>query len=253
MIRVAFVGKGGVGKSALAGTFARVVARTGDRVLAVDSDPLPGLALSLGLAATDAPIPDEAIEERSEGEEGPRFRLRAGLTADAAVERYAHLAPDDVRFLQFGKAQRLGDLFRSQQAFRQIIDELPADRWNLVGDLPGGTRQPFFGWASYARTILIVVEPTAKSVLSGRRLARLATAKEAPDELSVLVNKARRDGDGVDVAERVGLPLAGVVPWDEELARAERQGSAPIDVAPDSPAMRAVQSLAETIVGRGAP
>ncbi|HXH58899.1 hypothetical protein [Iamia sp.] len=252
MMRVAFVGKGGVGKSAIAGTFARIVARRGDPVLAVDSDPLPGLALSLGLAATGGPALDGAVEERPEGEEGPRFRLRPGLTAAAAVEQYAELAPDGVRFLQFGGARPGGDMFRSQQAFRQIIDGLSPDRWNLVGDLPGGTRQPFFGWASYARTILIVVEPTAKSVLSGRRLARLATAEDAP-ELFVLVNKARRDGDGIDVAERVGLPLAGVVPWDEELAAAERQGSAPIDVAPDCRAVRAVGSLAETAVGRGTP
>ena len=61
-MRVAFVGKGGAGKSAIAGTFARMVARGGDPVLAIDSDPLPGLAFSLGLAVDDTPpIPDDAV------------------------------------------------------------------------------------------------------------------------------------------------------------------------------------------------
>ncbi|MGI8809171.1 MAG: ArsA-related P-loop ATPase, partial [Acidimicrobiales bacterium] len=73
-MRLAFVGKGGVGKSAIAGTFCRAMARQGHPVLAIDSDPLPGLAFSLGLTISDAPLPDEAIEDKPEGEEGPRFR-----------------------------------------------------------------------------------------------------------------------------------------------------------------------------------
>ena len=37
------------------------------------------------------------------------------------------------------------------------------------------------------------------------------------------------------------------MPWDEELAEAERQQLAPIDFAPDSPAVRAVESLVERL------
>ena len=43
-MRVAFVGKGGSGKSTIAGTIARLLARDGDNVLALDVDTLPGLA-----------------------------------------------------------------------------------------------------------------------------------------------------------------------------------------------------------------
>ena len=71
-MRVAFVGKGGAGKSALAGTFARVLARRGEPVLAIASDPMPGLAFSVGLDVTDAPIPDDAVEDPPGGEQGPR-------------------------------------------------------------------------------------------------------------------------------------------------------------------------------------
>src|SRR5215213_857141 len=103
LLRVAFVGKGGVGKSAVAGTFARTLARTGAPVLAIDSDPMPGLAFSLGIEVTDVGIPNDAVREREEGEEGPRFRLRDGLTAADAVEQYSVAGPDGVRFLQFAK------------------------------------------------------------------------------------------------------------------------------------------------------
>jgi CO dehydrogenase maturation factor len=245
-VRVAFVGKGGVGKSAIAGTFARALARRGDPVLAIDSDPLPGLAFSLGLEISDAPLPDEAVEERKEGEEGPRFRLATGLTAAEAVERYAATAPDGVRFLQFGKHRgNTRALFRSQFAFRQIIRDLPDDRWNVIGDLPGGTRQAFSGWGDYARTVLIVVEPTAKSLLTARRLARLALDEAHPRRLVAVANKVREAGDAATIADRTGLEVVVSIPWDEALAEAEQKMAAPIDMAPDSPAVQAVESLVD--------
>ncbi len=249
MMRVAFVGKGGSGKSAIAGTFARLLAQRGGNVLAIDSDPLPGLAYSLGIPVTDAPIPDEAVEERAEGEEGPRFRLRAGLTAAEAVRLYAIEAPDGVRFLQFGKLRgHVTAIVRSQFAFRQIVSGLPRDEWNMVGDLPGGTRQPFFGWADFAQTILVVVEPTAKSLLSGRRLAKLAAREHGPDRVVALANKVREPDDVDVVARRTGLDVVGAVPWDERLAEAERQGLAPLDAAPDAVAVVAVRSLLDSLL-----
>lgn len=247
-LRVAFVGKGGSGKSAIAGTFARLLARAGHTVLAIDSDPMPGLAYSVGVTLTDLGIPEDAVVERAEGEEGPRFRLRPDLSVAEAVDAYATRGPDGVRFLQFTKVGgALTGQMRSQQAFLQIVHDLPDDRWSIVGDLPGGTRQPFYGWGRYAEVYLVVVEPSAKGILSARRLARLARPGDEAGRVRVVLNKVR-DGDDVDrVAARIGLPVVGVVPWDEELAEAERQGRPPVDDAADSPAVGAVASLLATL------
>lgn len=247
-MRVAFVGKGGAGKSAISGTFARLLARKGHPVLAIDSDPLPGMAYSLGLPHDDAPLPDEAIEDRPEEEEGPRYRLRAGLSPVEAVERYAATAPDGVRFLQFGKVRTdPRALFRSQFAFRQIIRELPVDRWDLVGDLPGGTRQPFTGWGGYADTFLVVVEPMAKSLLSARRLARLASSGERPVRVVAVANKVIEAADAEHISRRTGLEVIAAVPLDPVFAAAERAGRAPLDAAPDSAGVQAVSSLVDRL------
>lgn len=241
-LRVAFVGKGGVGKSVIAGTFARLLARAGDPVLAVDSDPMPGLAFSLGLPSTDAPLPDEAVVEAAEGEEGPRFRL--ALPAEEAVERYATVAPDGVRFLQFGKLRGgAGPVIRSQHGFRQIIDDLPGDRWGVVGDLPGGTRQPFFGWSEFAAVVVVVVEASAASLLTGRRLARLAHAERGPERIVAVATKVRHHGDVEVVERRTSLPVVAAVPWDAEVVDADRQGRSVLDRAPAGPTVTAVASL----------
>lgn len=247
---MAFVGKGGAGKSAISGTFARLLARQGAAVLAVDSDPLPGLAWSLGLAIDDSPpIPDDAVVERQEGESGPRYRLRPDLDPAEAVDLYSVGAPDGVRFLQFGKvkAGQVQQLFRSQLAFLQIVRELPDDKWTVIGDLPGGTRQAFTGWGSFAQTVFIVVEPTAKSMLSGRRLARMADMDNGPARIVAVASKVRETGDETIIERRTGLEVVASIPWDEAFADAERKGMAPIDDAPNCPAVRAVESLVQFV------
>ena len=252
-MRIAFVGKGGSGKSAIVGTLARVLAERGDDVLVLDSDPMPGLALSLGMDLTDTGIPDEAVEEGPE--DGPRFQLRRSPLE--TIARSALTGPDGVRLIQLGKLRgHSSALLRSQFAFRQIIEWLAGpDRdlpWHLIGDLPGGTRQPYYGWGGYAHTVLVVVEPSAKSVLSARRLARLGQDEDAPEVLAV-ANKVRPEDDVAQLARRVGLEVAGAVPWDETLADAERLGRAPIDHDPDSPAVVAVRRLADRLVATGSP
>lgn len=245
-MRVAFVGKGGAGKSSLAGTFARLLAASGERVLALDSDPMPGLAFSLGVDRVDEGLPDEALEEYDDNGRR-RYRLRPGLTGLAVVERYAVRGPDRLYLLQAGKARSERWTSTPQHlGFQRVLDDLPAEGWSVVGDLSGGTRQPFLSWARYAETFLVVVEPTAASLLTGRRLARLAALTTAPRVVAV-ANKVRSPGDVDMIAERVGLPVLGVVPFDPELAMADRLALAVVDRAPEGPTATAIRSLVDVL------
>lgn len=245
-MRVAFVGKGGAGKSSLAGTFARLLAGTGERVLALDSDPMPGLAFSLGMEQSDAGLPDDAVEEYDE-DGRRRYRLREGLDGTAAVEQYAVRGPHDLRFLQLGKARGpKWNNTRAHFAFQRVLDDLPEDGWSVVGDLPGGTRQPFMTWGRYARTFLVVVEPTPASVLTGRRLARLSSVEGAPRVVAV-ANKVRAVQDAELVAERTGLTVLGSVPFDPVVGEADRLGRAVLDHDPGGQTASAVRSLVEVL------
>ena len=49
-MKLAVAGKGGSGKTSISGTMARLLARRGNRVLAIDGDSNPNLALTLGIA-----------------------------------------------------------------------------------------------------------------------------------------------------------------------------------------------------------
>lgn len=250
-MRLAFIGKGGSGKSTIAATYARLLAREGRDVVAIDSDPMPGLCFGLGLAPNEHPIPDDAVVERADEEEGPRFRLRPGLDATAALARFAATAADGVRFLSFEKSRGdWGTTARSQHAWSQIVSELPEGEFDLIGDLPGGTRQPMTGWAKYADALLIVVEPTPVSMATARRLASLSGSKWAHRSVVAVANRVREPGDAARIADCTGLMVIGAVPDDLHVARADRMGLAPLDAAPESPFVTAVSALVAATVAR---
>ncbi len=246
VMRVAFIGKGGSGKSTIAGTFARLLARTGRPVLAIDSDPMPGLTFSLGIQTADAGIPDEVLEDFTDEEGRTQTRLRAGLSSAEAVDKYAREGPDGVRFLQLQKSWGQ-PMPRLAQAFRHVVDELPVRDWSIVGDLPGGTRQPFFGWGGYADTVLVVVEPTPASMLTARRLARLATS-EGSVRVVAVANKVREPGDTELIAARTGLTVLGAVNVDPAQESADRLGRALLDHDGAAMAVAGVASLVQTLL-----
>lgn len=250
-MRVAFVGKGGSGKSTAVGTLARLLAGSGEPTVVLDSDVMPGLAMAMGITPTDAGIPEDALVEKQQDEDGPRWRLRDDLDPLEALERYALRGPDDVRLLQFGKLRIDGawTISPSLHAFTEIKNELAATgghSWHVLGDLPGGTRQPFFGWGDFASVMVAVVEPTVKSFVTARRLARRAAESDAP-QLVAVANKVTEPGDVERIAEESGLEVIGAIPHDEAVLRADRAGEALVDHAPDAPATVAIGSVAERL------
>lgn len=245
-MRIAVIGKGGLGKSVIAGTLARIAAREGAQVLALDSDPLPGLRFSLGSGPEPAsPLLLEAVEQDETG----RFGWRQGVTAVSAAQRFASTAPDGVRVLHCGKVAGEGSRPSAGatkavwEVANGIVDAPEFRDWTLIGDLPAGARQTAEDWAPYARTYLVVVQPTVQSALTGRRVARLARLQSPAAQIAFVANRVVSDGDVPHIESWIGEPVFASLPADEELAAAERLGVAPIDHAPDSPAIEAMRRL----------
>lgn len=244
-MRLAVVGKGGAGKSVIAGTMARVLARRGHRVLALDSDLLPGLSISLGSGPDPVDPPLNAAAERDENN---RWRLRPGIGPVRAVQRYSTEAPEGIRLLQLGKTPKDGiaPILGSVNAFYRVVHRLPKAQtfrdWTLLGDLPAGPRQAAFDWAPYAETFVVVVQPGSQSMLTARRVARIARMRRNAKALFV-VNRVSSEDDVRMVEDMLGEPAFATVPVDEDVAVAERMGVAPIDHAPDAPAIAAIRDL----------
>ena len=107
------------------------------------------------------------------------------------------------------------------------------------------------GTARYADLMLTVVEPYFKSLETGRRMATLG--KDLGLDVALVANKVRDDRELAAVREfagQHGLEIAGVIPFDDRMPDAERAGAAPLDFAPDAPAVEAIGELARRLAAQ---
>lgn len=247
-MRLATIGKGGVGKSFVTGTLARLLARQGHKVLVLDSDPMPGVAISLGMG----PLEDEMLKDAVEKDADGNWALKKGIGPATAVRRFAYIGPDGVRLLQYGKSDEEGlrKIRGSMQGFTRVVHRLARDdvmqEWSVLGDLPAGPRHTAFNWAPYASTYIVVVEPTWQSLLTARRVKRLAEARGDARSL-IVANKVKETSDVKFIEENLGAGVTTVVPSDPLVQAADRAGVAPIDRDPNGPAVSAVASLTKLL------
>ncbi len=104
-MKLAIAGKGGSGKTSISGTMARLLGRSGQRVLAIDGDSNPNLALTLGLPLErleNVPTLTRDLIERTA--EGPVLTK----TIDELCSTHALEAPDGVTLLVMAHPQHAG-------------------------------------------------------------------------------------------------------------------------------------------------
>ena len=108
--RVAVCGKGGSGKTTIAGTLARILARGGWRVVAIDGDSNPNLALTLGLGAAEAQqipaLPRDLLVERVDPSGERVWMLRE--PAEQIIRTYGVPTPDNVTLVLMGRVDHAG-------------------------------------------------------------------------------------------------------------------------------------------------
>jgi len=104
-MKVAVAGKGGSGKTSISGTMARVLARDGHRVLAIDADSNPNLALTLGIPAermVDMPtLPRDLLRRSEQGTE-------LSETLEGICATHSLTAADGVTLLVMAHPQHAG-------------------------------------------------------------------------------------------------------------------------------------------------
>ena len=108
-MKIAVAGKGGSGKTTIAGTLARVIADRGRRVVAIDDDSNPNLALTVGAgpAVSGAPgIPRDMLEERTDAEGNTRLEL--SIPAEDFIDRFGVPVRDNLMLLIMGQPNHGG-------------------------------------------------------------------------------------------------------------------------------------------------
>lgn len=251
-ITVGVVGKGGVGKTTLAGLIARAYAERGNRVLAIDTDSNPNLGLSLGLslAETEAmPVLPRSVLVGSGG----------AFTAEGLVAEYGRSTPAGPTLLSAIRVKEAGAgcTCGGHATVRGMLaDALTTADVTLV-DMEAGLEHlsRSGGTLAYADVLAVVCEPTRKSVITAVRTRDLAAELGIPHVVAV-GNKSRSRED-VDFFESAfaasGPALASVVPYDASVALADRDNTGGLNEAVPAPVSSAIEALLDEIDRRLQP
>lgn len=254
-MKIALAGKGGSGKTTLAGTLARVLARRRHRVLAIDGDPNPNLALALGIGRAEAEgiryIPSSLVE--SVTAPSGQSTLRLTMDRERVLSQYAAQAPDGVRLIVMGKpadgSAGSGCMCASHRAVRGLIAEMSAAEDDTVTDMEAGLEHLKRGTARNVEAMLIVAEPYYRSLEAAARTFSLAGELKIP-HVRIVANKVRGDADRDAIesyCRQHAMPLIGVVPFDDSFVAAENAAQAPVDYAVGTPGLCAIEAIADRV------
>ncbi len=231
MIKIAISGKGGVGKTTISGTLARLLAKQGYDVLAIDADPSMNLASALGIKNPPRPLTEfkELIDERAGGPSGI-FKLNPKV--DDIVERFGVTGPDNVKLLVLGTVERGGSgCMCPASSFLKALLRHVILKMNsvVILDMEAGIEHLGRGTTKGIDIMLIVVEPGARSVETAGRIVELARQIYIRN-FGAIINKA--GGNLQEIEDKLngyGIPVVGTIPYDTTLIRADMESVAPID------------------------
>lgn len=130
----------------------------------------------------------------------------------------------------------------------QLLGQLDGNGQVVVADFEAGLGTVSRMDAGDVDVLLLVVEPTQKSIQVGLRALAIIDERKLGRTM-VIANRIASAEDRALVSAAFDGQVLVVVPEDPGLRAADIEGRAPLDTVPGSPAVVALRQLAESLVG----
>jgi CO dehydrogenase maturation factor len=238
-MKIAISGKGGTGKTTLAGVMARYLADQGHKVLAVDADPDSNLASAIGIDEESVnrikPLAQmtEFIEERTaskKGELGSFFRLNPKV--DDIPEKFA-VEKDGIRLVVLGNIpQGGGGCFCAENVLlKSLLSHILIERDEyVIVDMEAGLEHLGRGSTAYIDALIVVVEPGQRSFQTALNVKRLA-ADLGIAHVCIAGNKVADERDDALIRDHLnGLPYLGSMSYNDNIMEADKRNLSPYDI-----------------------
>lgn len=240
-MKIAVTGKGGVGKTTVTSLLAYSYVDLDYQVLAIDADPSPCLGAALGFPPealsllTPISQMDELIYERTgaqPGTTGGFFKLNPRV--DDLPDRFS-VVHEGIRLLELGSVELggAGCICPESAMLRSLVTHILLRRDEVVLlDMYAGVEHLGRATADAVDAMLVVVEPTARSIGTAEQIKGLAEDLKLKDIFIVGCKVGDEDDLQFILDHSPGLEVLGSIPDDPAVRQADREGVSAFSLSP---------------------
>ncbi|MBE9580539.1 MAG: AAA family ATPase [Proteobacteria bacterium] len=245
-ITVAMAGKGGTGKTTIAGLLIKFLLKRGIKpILAVDADANANLNEVLGI---------EVETTLGDAREALKDGVPTGMTRDIYMEyrlEKALVESDGYDLIVMGRPEGPGCYCHANTLLSRLLDTLCDNYRVVVMDNEAGMEHISRLLARRADILLIASDPSQRGIQAARRIRDLARDLKLEIKKEILVIN-RVNGhlppEIKDAADAAGLNLAGCVPEDPLISRYDTEGRPTVELPEDAVSVQALNKIFEGTV-----
>jgi CO dehydrogenase maturation factor len=257
---IALAGKGGVGKTTVAGMVIKYLAQNqSGSILAIDADPSSNLNMVLGLELdfTVGEIREDMLHQVKDSlvQGGASMGgLPGGISKREYLEYHVRSSlAEGSRFdlIAMGRGEGQGCYCAVNHNLREVIDGLSKHYSYVVVDNEAGMEHLSRRTTRDVQHLLIVSDPSQRGLVAAQRIAEMSRDMDVRIEKSYLVINRVVGELPIETRtfiDRIGLPLLGVISADNELASYDYEGKPLVDLGDDSGVYQTVASMMKSIL-----
>ncbi|MFN2198031.1 MAG: AAA family ATPase [Anaerolineales bacterium] len=259
-ITIALAGKGGVGKTTIAGMVIKyLVQNQPGPVLAIDADPSANLNMVLGLDLewTVGDIREDLLGQVKESllaGGAAMGTISGGMTKKDYLDYQVRSSVSEgaqFDLIAMGRSEGSGCYCAVNHNLRQVVDSLSRSYKYVVIDNEAGMEHLSRRTTRDVQHLLVVTDPTLRGIVAAERIADFRKELDINiDHTYLVVNRLLGEMPAALAAhiDSLDFPLLGTVPADAELTEFEFTGQPLVNLGDDSPVYRAVAGMVAQIL-----
>jgi CO dehydrogenase maturation factor len=243
---IAFLGKGGAGKTMLSSLTGKILIDEGKKVLFIDADPTCGLATALAIDEyqTIGKAREKIIHET-------RIASKVG-ESESITETIDYLLTQTLHeekgfsIIVMGQTDTIGCYCPINDLLRSTIHKISINYDYVIIDAEAGIEQINRQVVDFVGFPIIVTDNALRSVKTA--IVVMDTIKSAskiqPEIFNVIFNKVNRiEESHKTLLEQNGLNILGFIPPDAEIASNDINGRSPLTMSSDSKALLKLKNI----------
>jgi CO dehydrogenase maturation factor len=252
---IALAGKGGVGKTTVAGMIIKYLAQNRPgAVLAIDADPSSNLNMVLGLDLdwTVGDIREDLLGQVKQSLSlggAAMGTIAGGVSKQEYLDyevRSAVMEGDQVDLIAMGKPEGPGCYCAVNHNLREVIDAISSNYRYVVIDNEAGMEHLSRRTTRDVQYLFVVSDPTQRGLVAAERIANFRHELDIKIKNSGLILN-RLNGPMPPALQEciaeMDIPLLGVIPSDDELMEFEFSGRPLVELSQDSAVYKAVAEI----------